>query len=260
MGAFTNRTGEININNFGSEMVIVEYRNARDIDVFFSEYDWTAKSVEYGKFKNGNVKCPYEPKVYNHGYIGEGKYKVSENGKKTKCYTIWQHMLERCYDEKYHKKEPTYKNCTVDNNWLNFQNFAKWYYENFYQIEEEKMCLDKDILNKGNKVYSDKTCVFVPNNINSLFTKSDKVRGKHPVGVCYNKAKKKFQAKCSVYDYDKNKKKLKHLGYYETPEQAFEVYKEFKENYIKQVADYYKKNIPDKLYNAMYEYKINIDD
>ena len=32
-----NRKGEENINNFGSKMVIVEYRKAMDMDVYFPE-------------------------------------------------------------------------------------------------------------------------------------------------------------------------------------------------------------------------------
>lgn len=81
-----NRIGEKRINNFGSEMVIVEYRGALNVDVYFLEYNWTAKSVQYDNFKNGNIKCPYERRYYGIGYIGEGKYKVCENGKITKCY------------------------------------------------------------------------------------------------------------------------------------------------------------------------------
>ena len=53
MGSKINRVGEENINNFGSRMVIVEYRMRRDIDVYFPEYNWTAKNVEYKTFKNG---------------------------------------------------------------------------------------------------------------------------------------------------------------------------------------------------------------
>ena len=77
------RTGEEGYNNFGSKMVIKEYRKYSDIDVYFPEYDWTFEHVQYGKFKNGNIKCPYEPRYYGKGYLGEGKYKVSENGKLT---------------------------------------------------------------------------------------------------------------------------------------------------------------------------------
>ena len=82
MAKVVDRTGERNINNFGSEMVITGYRMNRDMDVYFPEYDWIVRNVQYGNFKKGNVKCPYEPSICGIGYIGEGEYKVSENGKK----------------------------------------------------------------------------------------------------------------------------------------------------------------------------------
>jgi hypothetical protein len=255
-----NRIGEENVSNFSSKMIITRYKTNKDIDVYFSEYNWTAKNKQYNDFKNGKIKCPYEPRVYGHGYLGEGKYKMSENGKNTKCYEVWCKMLQRCYDEKLHEKYSTYTNCDVCKEWLCFQNFAEWYYKNYYEVGNEKMCLDKDILHKGNKIYSPENCIFVPEKINKLFPKRDNLRGKYPIGVCYNKQYGKFKAQCSVYDYEENKSKIKHLGYYETPQKAFEVYKEFKEQNIKEVADYYKNQIPDKLYNAMYNYKVDIDD
>lgn len=254
------RIGEINHNNFGSEMVIVEYRNTRNINIYFPEYDWTAKNVRYDHFKEGSIRCPYEKRYYGIGYLGEGKYKTTENGKATKCYDAWMKMLQRCYDEKFHKKCSTYIDCKVTNEWLCYQNFAKWYYDNYYEIRGQKICLDKDILYKGNKIYSSENCVFVPERINTLFIKSNKIRGKYPIGVYYSKRAKKFRAQCNVYDYKKNKTKRKHLGLYDTPKEAFEVYKEFKEKYIKQVADYYKDQIPDKLYDALYNYEVSIDD
>ena len=47
------RTGEININNFGSEMTITRYKNKEDIDIYFSDYNWTFEHATYGKFKKG---------------------------------------------------------------------------------------------------------------------------------------------------------------------------------------------------------------
>ena len=84
-----NRVGEENINNFGSKIIIKEYRSCMDMDVYFPEYNWTAKSVKYQNFKKGQIKCPYERRTYGVGYIGEGKYKTRINGKKTKCYDTW---------------------------------------------------------------------------------------------------------------------------------------------------------------------------
>ena len=77
MGQKIDRTGEENINNFGSKMIIKKYRTNKDIDVYFPKYNWTAKHVIYKNFKNGQIKCPYERRYFNVGYLGEGKYMVS---------------------------------------------------------------------------------------------------------------------------------------------------------------------------------------
>ena len=193
------------------------------------------------------------PSVYGVGFIGKGKFKANDgNGKPTKCYNTWKDMLRRCYDSKYHKKKSTYKNCTVCSEWHNFQNFAQWYYSNYYEFEDEKMALDKDILKKGNKIYSSNTCVFVPSSINNLFIKRDKCRGKYPIGV--SKVKDKFEAWLS-----KGNKRIR-LGYFNTPNEAFLAYKIAKEQYIKEVAEKWKAQISQKLYDTMMNYEVEIDD
>ena len=252
---FIDRTGEINYNKHGSKMIICKYITSENIDVYFPQYDWTVKHIQYGRFKRGYVKCPYEKSVYGVGYIGEGKYIISKNGKETDVYKIWRGVLRRCYDEKVHKKHPTYKDCIVCEEWHNFQNFAKWYEENYYQVNNEKMHLDKDILIKGNKIYSPQTCIFVPNKINTLFTKGDAVRGDLPIGVALDKRHNKYQSQCRTQNGSR-----KWLGYYNTSYEAFQVYKRFKESLVKQVADEYKPYIPQKLYEAMYNYKVEIID
>ena len=254
------RTGEKGINTFGGKMVIIGYRNVHDIDIYFPEYDWTAKNKEYKSFKKGNIKCPYDKSVYGIGYIGEGKYKMRENGKKTRCYQTWYGMIERCYDEKLHEKQPTYKGCTVCNEWHNFQNFAKWYEENYYQIDGERMHLDKDILVKGNKIYSPDTCIYVPQTINSLFIKRDSKRGESAIGTSYHKRDKKYQAYCNLFNSEVGKSKYEYLGRYNTQEEAFGVYKYYKEKNIKELADYYFGRIPEKLYQALYNYEVEISD
>ena len=99
-----NRIGEEKINNFGSKMIITRYENARDLDVYFPEYDWTFEHAEYRSFKNGKVKCPYEPRYYGKGYLGEGKYKMSVNRELKNEFNIWYNMLQGCYDAKYQDK------------------------------------------------------------------------------------------------------------------------------------------------------------
>ena len=108
------RTGEERLNNFGSKMVIKKYRSCKDIDVYFPEYNWTFNHAQYSKFKRGNIKCPYEPRIYGVGYLGEGKYTTTKNGKRTDEYSIWYDVLKRCYDPKLHEKYFTYKDCMVE--------------------------------------------------------------------------------------------------------------------------------------------------
>ena len=252
------RTGEENINSFGSKMIIKEYRDNKDMDVYFPEYDWIFKHVAYDKFKNGNIKCPYEKREYNHGYLGEGKYKMSENRKHTKEYDIYHDMLKRCYDPKFHEKKPTYKGCRVEDYLLNFQHMGKWIDENYYEVPGERMHLDKDILCKGNKLYSRETCIFVPQRINLLFVKHDNARGNDPIGV-YQLPSGNYQAKC-CNGYGK----YIYLGSYFTKEEAFRVYKQYKEKVIKETIDSYEGIIPEPFYSrlktAMYNYKVEIDD
>ena len=250
------RVGETKTMNCGEIAIIVNYACYNDITVKFKTTGELVKTT-YSCFKKGLVKSHFTPSVYGVGIIGNEKT-IDENGKTTKSYSVWHSMLWRCYSDECHKTRPTYKGCTVCEEWLNYSNFKKWFNDNYYEIDGEQMALDKDILVKGNKIYSPNTCVFVPKDINMLFTKRDKARGKYPIGVYFNKNANKFIAKCNTF-YNV-KKQQKYLGYYNTIEDAFKVYKESKEANIKQVADYYKDKIPNKLYEAMYNYKVEITD
>ena len=261
-GKSTNRIGEENHNNFGTLMKIVEYKDARDITVEFQDEYKEKFHTTYQHFKKGEVKNPYDKNVFGAGYIGVGKYKViGKNKKPTSAYATWADMIKRCYDAYYINKNPTYIDCYVCNEWLNFQNFAEWYYKNIYNCNNERMHLDKDILIKGNKIYSPETCIIVPQRINSLFTKSDKARGEYPIGVSHYKGNDTLRVGCCIID-ECGKAKRKHLGYFplNKPFQAFYTYKIFKENYIKQIANEYKGMIPQKLYDAMYRYEVEIND
>ena len=258
MGRKIDRTGEESYNNFGSKMIIKEYRKAIDIDVYFPEYNWTFKNAVYDAFKKGTVKCPYEPKVYGVGYLGEGKYKMVENNKTTDEYIIWRDMLKRCYDPKYQEKYSTYKDCEVEDYLFNFQNMGEWIDKNYYEVPGERMHLDKDILRKGNKIYSRDTCIFVPQRINELFTKRDNDRGDCPIGVTPNSSGN-YQVRC----WNGFGKRIC-LGTYTTKEEAFQVYKEYKEKVIKEVIDSYEGIIPEPHYSrlkeAMYNYEVEMED
>ena len=232
-------------------MKIIEYKNCLNIVVQFR--DGYITNATYQEFCQEMIRNPYDKTIHNVGYIGVGLHLATLDGITTKKFRVWERMLQRCYDKKFHEKFITYENCITYEKWHNFQDFGDWFDDNYYEVEKNKMQLDKDILIKGNKIYSPDTCVFVPNKINSLFTKSNAKRGNYPIGVSYHIDSGKFEAQC-------NNKNKKYLGIFTTPEEAFSVYKIHKEKYIKQIADEYKGKIPEKLYNALYKYKVEITD
>lgn len=250
----SNRLNEVNKNTYGTEMKIIEYIDCHNIIVEFQDEYKYKKRSNYQQFLKGNVKNPYDKEVYGVGYMGVGKYKSrDENGKKTKCYHTWLSMIQRCYNEDCLMKHPTYKDCYVCEEWHNFQNFAEWYEENYYSIGEQRIQLDKDILCKGNKIYSPNTCIFVPQRINSLFTKCDKSRGELPIGCSYDKGW--IRISCS-----NGKGKGCTLGLFTDVHKAWLMYKLNKELVIQSIADEYKDLIPKKLYKALYDYRIDIND
>ena len=252
------RIGEERYNTKGDLMKIIEYKDSYNVVIEFQDSYKAKKNIRYDNFINGTVKNPYHKDLYGIGYFGEGNYSDKEHHI---YYRVWQDMIKRCYDKETIKKRPTYKQCEVCEEWHNFQNFAKWCDKNYYEssLKKESMQLDKDILFKGNKTYSPDTCIFVPQRINSLFIKSDKARGDYPIGVTLRKDNGKYRSQCDVQYGEEPRKQIK-LGQFDTPEEAFYAYKQFKENYIKEVTDLYKPYIPQKLYEAMYKYEVEIDD
>lgn len=249
------RIGTIRKNTYGSLMEVVEYINSHDILVKFDR----GKPVhtQWNPFIKGEVRNVYDKSVCGVGYIGEGEYVTKVKDKKhTPQYEKWCSMIKRCYSEKLHNNQPTYIICTVSEEWYNFQMFAKWYDENYYEFDGSgRMCLDKDILKKNNKIYSPENCIFVPERINNLFIKRKGERGEFPIGVSWNNWHKKFIVQCNDAKGYATK-----LRYFDTPEEAFNAYKTFKEKVIKQVAEEYKDKIPNKLYDAMLNYQVEITD
>jgi len=250
------RIGKENKNKNGSIMKIVDYIDPEHITIQFE--DGYQKIISYSNFVAGSVKNPYDKTCYGVGYLGEGDYVSRVNKLIFPQYSIWHSMIERCYNKKSQEKYPTYIDCIVCDEWHNYQNFAKWYDDNYYEVEKGKMELDKDILVKGNKIYSPETCVFVPNKINSLFIKNDISRGESLIGMTYEKSSNKYKVNCS----NKNNKTgtAIFIGRFATQKLAFNAYKEFKETYIKQIANEYRDKIPQKLYNAMCKYEVEITD
>jgi len=152
--------------------------------------DWV-KEVQVTNLRRSKVKYPYHPIWYNKGYLGDGRYKSSINGKQLIQYKKWNHMLERCYDPKYQKIEPTYIGCSVDPKWHNYQVFAEWFDNNYVDGYQ----LDKDLLIKGNKIYSEDNCIFIPKRLNSFLTNKHRNNTSGEIGVHWDKFSEKWRSR-----------------------------------------------------------------
>ena len=249
MSKFKDHTGDINYNTQGLKMTVIAYRGVRSIDVMFDN-GYIVNNCTYSNFKSGSIKNYFYPTICGVGYIGINL--KDEILRKTKSYKVWVDMIKRCYGKRINQ---AYKDCLVCDEWLCYANFKKWFDLNYYSINGMKMNLDKDIMVKGNKLYSPDTCIFVPQNINKLFLKNHKNRGILPIGIYHVSG---YDTKYAVHFNSEGK--LVNLGTFNTVQEAFAVYKTAKENEIKRVADEYKDKIPQKLYEAMYKYKVEITD
>lgn len=169
------------------------------------------------------IKLRYGVGVNDADYVTEIRETVGYiNGKrKTRVvwccpfYRAWAHMLERCYSEKQY---PTYKGCSVIDQWLIFSTFKAWMEQQDWEGKE----LDKDLLIRGNKEYGPDSCVFVSAKVNTFVNENLAIRGNFPIGVSFNKDA--FQVRC----WSVTTGKLEYLGRYKTPEEAHQTWLKFK--------------------------------
>ena len=242
------RLGETRLNKQGTMMKIVRYGSNTDIDIeFMDDFHYIKEHQTYSNFKTGGIKNPYDRTTYGVGYLGDGIYMAKENNKIVEGYRVWHDIMRRCYSEHSKDRFPAYYHiCTVSEKWHNYQNFAKWFEENKYEVNE-RLHIDKDILCPGNKIYCEEMCMLVPQRINMLFANKPNKRGL-PNGIV--QYKHGFLVKYSGEDY----------GVKETLEEAFVAYKKHKEQTIKHIAEEYKNLIPQKLYEALINYEVEITD
>ena len=249
--------GKVCKSKSAGDFKILTCNGARNVEIQFLKTGYKT-TVYLGSIRNGYVKDRYLPSVYGIGIIGD-KYPSRIGGFTTKEYMLWMDMLKRCYSDTNvcdvsKKKYPTYEGCEVSENFKSYEYFYDWC-QNQIGFGVKGWHLDKDLLIKGNKVYSESTCVFIPSAINSLLIKSDKIRGKHPIGVYWRNTKKAF-----VAQVNKSKGKPEYLGSFKTELEAFNAYKEVKENYLKEIANKWKSQIDIRAYEALMNYTVDIDD
>ena len=232
------------------DLVVTKYINNHNVCVKFinTNYETTAHICH---IRNGLVKDRLFPSLHGVGVVGDAP--ITVGGIVLKEYALWKRVIGRCYDSEFHKKSPTYADCSVSENFKYYPYFQEWCNKQI-GFNEDGWHLDKDILIKGNKVYSEDTCCFVPQEINGLFIKRDAARGDLPIGVWYHKRDRKYAAQVSRF------KENIRLGYFSTPEEAFYTYKTAKELYIKDIANKWKDQVDPRVYEVLMNYQVEITD
>jgi hypothetical protein len=244
---------EFQTNNCG-RVVVIKQISTNKVLVRFLDTDNTT-TVWIHNLLKGEVRDKLKPSVFG---IGICDIRCKYNGIKTDEYLLWVAMLNRCYSEKFHRKNPTYKGCYISDNFKYLSFFSDWCEKQIgYKVVDDNgqtFHLDKDILQKGNKIYSEDNCCFVPREINSLIVKRESMRGELPIGVAFNKQKGKYSSIVSYFGTPTS------LGYYDNPLDSFVVYKRAKEQYIKEVAEKWKGKIDSKVYHALLTYEVSFED
>lgn len=190
-------------------------------------------------------KCQFEKKKKVLFDIGVNDLLFESH---TQAYKIWKHLLMRCYDKKFQGKHRSYMDCQMSDDWLKFSSFKYWFDSHYV----EGWDIDKDVILKGNKLYSASTCCFLPHEINGTLAKSDKKRGECPIGV--TKHGHGYRAYCVENGVRIN------LGTFKDKNTAFLAYKNEKERYLKILADKYKNMLEPRAYEALCNYKVEVTD
>ena len=159
----------------------------------------------------------------------DGGKKIWKPVFKCKHYTVWASMLKRCYSKQYLESKPSYIGTSVCSEWLYASEFKKW----MEKQDWDGKCLDKDIIVRGNKLYSPETCAFVLPATNSFVIASDASRGDYPVGVSLYKPTGEYRARCS----NTFTREDEHLGLFLTPQEAHEAWRKRKQEIAQLVAN-----------------------
>ena len=168
-------------------------------------------------------------------------------------YKLWVNILNRIHNDGRYNKNPSYRDCSVSEDFILFSNFRKWYNDQV-GCDSCGFEIDKDLLSKGNKEYSPLNCILLPREINSALRTRKNFRGCLPIGVSFCKRGKKYFAQLTLHSVHK------HLGYFSDANSAFLAYKKIKELAIKELANKWQSQIDPRAYDALMRYEVEITD
>lgn len=211
--------GDIFYNNEGICATVVDYIRYSQIKVRFLD-DSAFEKVFHGKaLKRGQFKNPYTKSVCGVGYLGS---------RRVLCYA----------------------GVSVCEEWHNFQNFAKWFYEQkSFHLNWE---LDKDLVNGSSKYYSPENCCLLPKKINR-FLVGKRTENGLPAGVRVKHLIRGVIYTAKSYNSDGNPQ---YLGDFLNEDDAFIAFSLHKKNTILELAEMYKTDLCEKSYIGLLNFKV----
>lgn len=247
--------GKIYPTSKSGEIEITEYKDANSVTIRFLRTG-NLKVVRMGNVLSGRVTDRgYEyqtPSVCGIGVVGVGAYSSRTH---RLIYKAWCSMLRRCYSDKVQMRQPSYIGCSVCDEWLNFQNFAQWFESQKHSADCQ---VDKDLLVRGNKVYSPDTCALIPEEVNKIIISQPRGEAGLPIGVFLIKKnvgtnKPAFGAHCQGFGKSRG-----HIGQYYTAEEAFNAYKKAKATVLEKAAFKHRNILEPRVFQALRKYSFEL--
>ena len=241
------KVGDVFTNAQGCKAVVIAWNNHKSVLIEYLDEFAHRREVEARFLRRGSFRNPYFRGVCGVGYLGVGRFKSQNSKGNTREYQAWSDMLKRCYSPAMHDKYPTYRGCSVADEWCDFQNFANWLSKHPSAYEDYQV--DKDILFRGNKIYSPSNCCLVPHEINTMISTSGRTKEGFSQGVIARGSS--FRACFS------GKGVGRWCGTYPSYGEALSAYKKAKEAYVKEIANKWRGRIDERVYDALMNWTVN---
>lgn len=232
----------------GQEVKIVKYIDWDNVLIQFPNK--RIITVKLSCIKNDSIKDTMSPSVEGNGYLGmEDESSIDKNIKNikhVKSYQIWSSMLQRVFSP----TECAERGLKICDEWLNYQEFKRWFDLNYYDIDGYDIIITNKFFNYKEKLYSPETTMFLPRFITTLIKTESDLDRSIPRGIAYYPERRRPYA---VF-LTKYKRNTKYFGSYGTIEEAYTVYSIEKEKYIHECADILINDLPYKVYNILKNY------
>lgn len=146
-----------------------------------------------------------------------------------KCpfYLKWQQVIRRCDSTEYTLKRPNLS-ADISDDWRYFSKFRKWMEEQEWQNKE----IDKDLLIRGNRLYSAETCLLVDTVVNTFINEFRTKQSDLPIGCSRQKNGKII---VQVKDWESGQRV--YVGTFDSVDLAKRAYYETKHRFAVRLAE-----------------------